>query len=127
MTAPTSPIRSQKFLRILVALALALHASDGRTVEGHADLIRDAQGDRLRLLVDRGHRPVNAARRHHAIAALHRAEQRLALALLLLLRADQEEVEDREDRAEEDDLREDGAAAGSARRHHTGEHELSGG
>src|SRR5439155_19539274 len=110
-TALTSPIRSQKFLRILVALALALNASDGGTVDRQADLIRDAQGDRLRLLVDRGHRPVNSTRRHHAIAALHGGEQGFALAPLLLLRPDQQEVEDGEDRAEEDELGEHGVAA----------------
>src|SRR4029450_8684147 len=52
-TRTTRPTRSQRFLTILLALALALHhARDGGAVERHADLIRDAQHDRL--LVDRG-------------------------------------------------------------------------
>src|SRR5687767_7768741 len=90
-TAATRPIRTQRFLRILVALDLR-HAPDGRAVELELDLVPDAQRDRV--LGEARHRPVQAARRHHAVALLDGGQHALALLLLLLLGADHQEVED---------------------------------
>ena len=69
---------------------------------------------------------MQATGRHHAVAALDRGEQPLALPLLGLLRTDQQEVEHGKDRGEEDDLGEDGVAARAARRSGASEHEFSG-
>src|SRR6266850_2418273 len=95
-TAATRAKRTRRCLGIL--LALPRHDTpDGAAVELELHLIVDTQGDGV--LVEAGHRPVQPAAGHHAIALLERRQHALPLLLLLLLRAEQEEVEDREHRA----------------------------
>src|SRR5688500_830469 len=92
-TTRTMAARARRFLGILVALALP-HPPDGAALEVPPDPVRHAQSPRrVREIRDR---PIEPARRHHAIAALERAQHALALALLPLLRTDHEEVKDRE-------------------------------
>src|SRR2546421_8848633 len=86
MTTPTRPMRSQRFLRILVALALH-HTPDGPAIERQLDLVGHA--DRDGGLVETGDRPVDPAARHHAVTALDGGEECLAVLPLLLLRADE--------------------------------------
>src|SRR6266536_2971236 len=124
MTALTGPMRSQRFLRILVALALH-DTPDGAAVERHLHLVGHAERDGG--LVETGDRPVNPAARDHAVPALDGGEQHLAVLPLLLLRANEQKVKDREDGAEEDDLGEDGVATGPTRRGGAREHEFNGG
>jgi hypothetical protein len=121
-TTATRLARRQRVLGFLVVLPRQ-DPSDGDAVDLEPHLVRHAQHDLL--VVEARDRPVQPARRDHAVAPLERAEHRFALALLLLLRTDQEEPEDREDRREEQELRDDGAGPASARRGRGGERDVS--
>src|SRR5688572_25359757 len=86
ITTATRPMRTPRFLRILVALALH-HAPDGGAVERQAHLVGHLQ--RHRRVVEPRDRAVNPAGGHDLVAALDGREQPLALLLLPLLRTDE--------------------------------------
>src|SRR5262245_1848570 len=90
-TTTTRPIRSPKFLGILVARSLH-HAPDGASIELQLHLIGHAERDRV--LAQRGDRAVQAAGGDDPVAPLQRGQHAIAVRLLALLRPDDDEVED---------------------------------
>src|SRR5262245_58592212 len=118
-TATTRPIRSPKFLGILVARALHHHATHRAPIELQVHLIGHAQRDRV--LGQARDRTVQPACGDDPIAPLQRAQHAIAIGLLTLLRPDDDEVEDREHRAEQQErLQERHAPTSTARRRRRG-------
>src|SRR6266849_49503 len=97
ITTTTRPIRTDRFLRIPLALALR-DPADRPAIELQLHLI--GHPERHRVLVEIQHGAVQPARGDDPIALPDGGEHGLAITLLLLLGANEQEVEDREDRAE---------------------------
>src|SRR5438270_6941362 len=94
-TTRTNPMRSRRFLGILLALPRR-HTADGGAVEFELDLVGDPQGHGV--LAEPRHGAVQPASVHDAVAPLDRRKHVLAILLLFLLWAQQLEVKDLEHR-----------------------------